>query len=211
MTEYPIETQEQRDSYLQRMRELLSVRMEQVKPRRYRHSLGVARTAAQLAQTYDVDPFLAEAAGLVHDWDKVLEDAELLARAAQYKIRIVGSPTLSVPLLHGPVAAVELPHMFPELPAETWQAVARHTVGATDMTPLDMVVFVADAIEPLRQGEYADELRGLVGKVSLTELFFKCFSQGLSYVILSGRYLYPSALTIYNSYAVTHESKKGSV
>ena len=146
----------------------------------------------------------------MHDWDKVLDDAELLARAAQYKVRIVGSPTRSVPLLHGPVAAVELPHMFPELPDEVWQAVARHTVAASDMTPLDMVVFVADAIEPMRQGDYADELRALVGTVSLTELFFKCFSQGLSYVILSGRYLYPAALSIYNSYAVAHESKKGS-
>ncbi len=210
MPDNPIETQEQQEAYLARMRELLSVRMEQVKPRRYKHSLGVARTAAQLAETYDVDPFLAQAAGLVHDWDKVLDDSELLARAAQYKIRIVGSPTLSVPLLHGPVAAVELPHLFPELPGEVWQAVARHTVAATDMTPLDMVVFVADAIEPLRQGDYADELRALVGKVSLTDLFFKCFSQGLSYVILSGRYLYPAALSIYNAYATANESKKGS-
>ncbi len=210
MPDNPIETQEQQEAYLARMRELLSVRMEQVKPRRYKHSLGVARTAAQLAETYDVDPFLAQAAGLVHDWDKVLDDSELLARAAQYKIRIVGSPTLSVPLLHGPVAAVELPHLFPELPDEVWQAVARHTVAATDMTPLDMVVFVADAIEPLRQGDYADELRALVGKVSLTDLFFKCFSQGLSYVILSGRYLYPAALSIYNAYATANESKKGS-
>ncbi len=210
MPDNPIETQEQQEAYLARMRELLSVRMEQVKPRRYKHSLGVARTAAQLAETYDVDPFLAQAAGLVHDWDKVLDDSELLARAAQYKIRIVGSPTLSAPLLHGPVAAVELPHLFPELPGEVWQAVARHTVAATDMTPLDMVVFVADAIEPLRQGDYADELRALVGKVSLTDLFFKCFSQGLSYVILSGRYLYPAALSIYNAYATANESKKGS-
>ncbi len=210
MPDNPIETQEQQEAYLARMRELLSVRMEQVKPRRYKHSLGVARTAAQLAEIYDVDPFLAQAAGLVHDWDKVLDDSELLARAAQYKIRIVGSPTLSVPLLHGPVAAVELPHLFPELPGEVWQAVARHTVAATDMTPLDMVVFVADAIEPLRQGDYADELRALVGKVSLTDLFFKCFSQGLSYVILSGRYLYPAALSIYNAYATANESKKGS-
>ncbi len=210
MPDNPTETKEQQEAYLARMRELLSVRMEQVKPRRYKHSLGVARTAAQLAETYEVDPFLSQAAGLVHDWDKVLDDSELLARAAQYKIRIVGSPTLSVPLLHGPVAAVELPHLFPELPDEVWQAVARHTVAATDMTPLDMVVFVADAIEPLRQGDYADELRALVGKVSLTDLFFKCFSQGLSYVILSGRYLYPAALSIYNAYATANESKKGS-
>lgn len=183
------------------MRELLDVRMKEVKPRRYKHSIGVARTASQLAETYGVDPFLAKAAGLVHDWDKVLDDSELLARAAQYRICLAGSPTYSAPLLHGLVAAVELPHLFPELPESVWQAVARHTVGAVDMTPLDMVVFIADAIEPMRQGDYADELRAAAGNVSLESLFFKCFSQGLSYVISTGRYLYPTAITIYNAYA----------
>lgn len=75
------------------------------------------------------------------------------------------------------------------------------TVGACDMTPLDMVVFVADAIEPNRHGDYAHALRKMVGKSSLDELFFSCFAQGLVYVIQSGRYLYPTAITIYNHYA----------
>lgn len=82
-----------------------------------------------------------------------------------------------------------------------FQAVDRHTVGACDMTPLDMVVFVADAIEPNRHGDYAHALRKMVGKSSLDELFFSCFAQGLVYVIQSGRYLYPTAITIYNHYA----------
>lgn len=69
------------------------------------------------------------------------------------------------------------------------------------MTPLDMVVFVADAIEPNRHGDYAHALRKMVGKFSLDELFFSCFAQGLVYVIQSGRYLYPTAITIYNHYA----------
>lgn len=69
------------------------------------------------------------------------------------------------------------------------------------MTPLDMVVFVADAIEPNRHGDYVHALRKMVGKSSLDELFFSCFAQGLVYVIQSGRYLYPTAITIYNHYA----------
>ena len=39
--------------YLTRMRELLSVRMEEGKPRRYKHSLGVARTAEHLVPVMD--------------------------------------------------------------------------------------------------------------------------------------------------------------
>ena len=188
-------------AYLERMREMLDVRMGDHRKRR-NHSLGVARIAAALAKTYGVDPFLAEAAGLVHDWDKVLDEAELLARAAQYGIEVAGSPTNSVQLLHGPVAAVELPQLFGELPSSVFQAIARHTVGAEDMTDLDMVVFVADAIEPMRKGAYAEELRAKVGKVDLVHLFFDCFAGGLTYVIDTRRNLYPTAITIYNHYAL---------
>lgn len=185
---------------LERMKALLEQRMVS-KPRRYTHSLGVASCAASLARAYGVDEFDAAAAGLLHDWDKVLDDHELLARAAHLGIEVAGSPAMAVGLLHGPVAARELPEFFPALDPGVFQAIARHTVGATNMTPLDMVVFVADAIEPGRRGDYAVRLREMVGRVSLDELFFQCFSQGLSYVISTGRYMYPTAIFIYNHYA----------
>ena len=69
------------------------------------------------------------------------------------------------------------------------------------MTPLDMVVFTADAIEPGRRGDYADRLRAMMGREPLEELFFQTFAQGLVYVISGGRYLYPTAIDIYNAYA----------
>lgn len=187
---------------LDQIRGALEAHMEPVKPKRYEHSLGVAETAGRLARTYGVDEFQATAAGYVHDWDKVLTNEELLARAERYGIKIFGPAECSVALLHGPVAAVELPRLFPDLPPAVFHAVDRHTVGAEDMSPLDMVVFVADAMEPHRKGDYADRLRELAGKVSLTELFFQCFSQGLVYVIQTGRYLYPTAVGIYNTYAM---------
>ena len=136
---------------LKRIQELLDVRMKD-KRKRYVHSLGVAETALHLAEVYGVDRFDAAAAGLIHDWDKVLSDDELVTRALHYGIKIAGSPSAATPLLHGPVAAYELPQLFPELSPAVFQAVDRHTVGACDMTPLDMVVFVADAIEPNRHG-----------------------------------------------------------
>ena len=126
---------------LKRIQELLDVRMKD-KRKRYVHSLGVAETALHLAEVYGVDRFDAAAAGLIHDWDKVLSDDELVARAIHYGIKVAGSPSAATPLLHGPVAAYELPQLFPELSPAVFQAVDRHTVGACDMTPLDMVVFV---------------------------------------------------------------------
>lgn len=186
---------------LARIEELLAVRMKDAR-KRHAHSLGVARTAYRLAHVYGVSAFDAVAAGLLHDWDKVVASDELVMRAIRYGVKVAGSPALAVPLLHGPVAARELPELFPELPASVFQAIDRHTVAACDMTPLDMVVFVADAIEPGRRGSYAENLREMVGHAALSELFFACFSQGLTYVIQSGRYLYPTALDVYNHYAL---------
>ena len=191
---------DQQRARLEEIRSLLEVRMRD-KERRYIHSLGVAQTAVNLAREYGVDEYDAAYAGLLHDWDKVLGDHEILARSAQYGIEVAGSPSAAVGLLHGPVAAYELPHIFEDASPAVCRAVARHTIGAVDMSALDMVVFIADAIEPHRRGAYAEELRSLVGSVSLDELFFRCFSQGLTYVISGGRYLYPTAVTIYNVYA----------
>lgn len=191
---------DQQRARLEEIRSLLEVRMRD-RERRYIHSLGVAQTAVNLAREYGVDEYDAAYAGLLHDWDKVLGDHEILARSVQYGIEVAGSPSAAVGLLHGSVAAYELPHIFEDASPAVCRAVARHTIGAVDMSALDMVVFIADAIEPHRHGAYAEELRSLVGSVSLDELFFRCFSQGLTYVISGGRYLYPTAVTIYNVYA----------
>ena len=76
---------------LKRIQELLDVRMKD-KRKRYVHSLGVAETALHLAEVYGVDRFDAAAAGLIHDWDKVLSDDELVARALHYGIKALLPP-----------------------------------------------------------------------------------------------------------------------
>ena len=86
---------------LQRIHELLDVRMKD-KRKRYVHSLGVAETALHLAEVYGVDRFDAAAAGLIHDWDKVLSDDELVARARikesglPFDVRYIQIPALAI-------------------------------------------------------------------------------------------------------------------
>ena len=120
------------------------------KPKRLAHSLSVARCAEELAETYDVDPFLARVSGLLHDWDKVVPHDELVGRARSLGIDMGVRLELVEPLLHGIVAARELPSVFPELPDAVWHAIEVHTTAAPVMSDLDMVLFVADGIEPLR-------------------------------------------------------------
>lgn len=184
---------------IDRLERDLVERMGEANPKRLAHSLSVARTAEELAITYGVDPYLARVAGILHDWDKVVPRDELMSRAKALDIDFGVDLALVEPLLHGVVAARELPEVYPELPSEVFQAIERHTIGACDMTSLDAVVFVADGIEPLRTGTIGiQETRDMVGKASLDELFWNSFVGGISYVLDTRRYLYPGTVEIYN-------------
>ena len=102
------------------------------KPRRLAHSLSVAKTAERLALTYGVDPFLARAAGLLHDWEKACSASEQLAHARELGIDLGVELELVHSVLHGMIAARVLPSRYPELPPSVWHAVAVHTSASAD-------------------------------------------------------------------------------
>lgn len=175
--------------------------MRALRPARYLHSLSVAATAEQLALAYGADAFAARVAGILHDWDKVLSPEEQVERARALGISLGGVDLgLVQPLLHSLTAAAALPARYPDLPASVWQAISRHTVAAVDMSDLDMVLFVADGIEPIRRDVPAiRRVRSLVERrAPLDEVFWASFSSGVAYVIQTERYLYPGTLDIYN-------------
>lgn len=167
--------------------------------RRLEHVHGVALTCGALAARYGVDPFAAQAAGLLHDWDKHLTLDELWAKVDAFGIAVPRDDRLA-PLLHSWTAAASLPLTFPELPPEVFRAVGRHTVGAVDMTGLDMVLFVADMVEPTRAGDHVAALRALVGGTPLEGVYAACLRQSILYVLETGRYLHPGAIEAWNAW-----------
>lgn len=172
-----------------------------VKPKRFRHSLGVSETAASMARTYGGDVRLARLAGLLHDWDKGYDDDGARARVDELGLTDELASYRNMPhLLHGPTAAAALKRDFPSLPAELLQAIARHTTGAPDMTDLDMIVYVADAIEPSRDYEGIDELRSSVGKASLEELFLSTFEHVLDNLVSRRKLIHPDTVIVWNHY-----------
>lgn len=188
----------------------LTAHMKEAKPGRYHHSLSVAATAEQMALAYGIDPLQARVAGILHDWDKVLDAQQQLALAERLDIDLGVELALVQPLLHGLTAARQLPARYPNLPSTVWQAIERHTIGHADMTPLDMVVFVADGIEPKRRDVPAiHETRVLVDtRAPLEDVYWMSFSRGVSYVIDTERYLYPGTLDIYNELVLRRKNQK---
>lgn len=176
--------------------------MYEVKPKRFVHSISVGHMAETMALVYDVNPFYAGIAGILHDWDKVLSTEETLARACACKLDMGGAPYQNVVgLIHGPLAACELPKYYPWLPQEVLGAISKHTTADLEMSDLDKIVYVADLIEPGRP-EFSGiaQVRDLFKKgASLDELYQASFMETLSYVVASRKYLYPKSVAIYNA------------
>ena len=178
----------------------LKFHMYDKNPKRFAHSISVGHCAETLAQVYGADMFSARVAGILHDWEKLLSDADTLKLAERFRIQVEAPYQKIVGLLHGPLAAKTLPAIYPWLSNEILSAIQKHTAGDRQMSKLDKILYVADLIEPLRPNFTAVEesrnvyLRG----GSLDELYESAFCNVMMYVISSRRYLYPNSIALYN-------------
>ncbi|MDR2957565.1 MAG: nicotinate-nucleotide adenylyltransferase, partial [Coriobacteriales bacterium] len=146
---------------------------------RYTHTVNVVQTASNLASQYGVDIPQARLAALLHDWDKDQPLTELVTAANRFGIEVSVRPEK---LLHAQTGAAVLGDLYPELPAEVIQAISRHTTGAINMTDLDMVIYVADMIEPGRSKGDMAALRSQAGRLPLTLLFQNALQSTIQYL-----------------------------
>jgi predicted HD superfamily hydrolase involved in NAD metabolism len=122
---------------------------------RYKHVLGVAKAARQLALQNDCDPDKAEVAGLLHDAAKQLPlpDMQELARQS-FGDSLDDAIMTNGGLLHG-YAAVTIARTKYHLTDEDFLAsLAHHTTGAEVMGTLEKIIFVADYIEENRDFDW---------------------------------------------------------
>ena len=186
---------------------------QRVGPKRFEHCVNVSDTCVMLAKRYGVDVKKARLAGILHDWDKGMDDDEARARVYELGMESEIDPYTveHMPrVLHGITAARALGNEFPGMPSDVLQAISRHTTAAIDMSELDMVLYIADAIEPGRQFGRIDELRAAVGEVSLEELYFQTYEYWVFLLFERRKTLHPDTIRIWNSYAAKFERKKVS-
>jgi nicotinate-nucleotide adenylyltransferase len=134
-------------------------------PRRYAHTLGVAKMAVRLAELFC--PHLSRelcAAGLLHDLTKEQTTEAQREILARHGVSLRPDEAASAKIWHGMTAALEIPRRFPQWATDTViTAVRWHTTGHADMTVPEAIIYLAD---------YIEEGRALPECVALRELFF---------------------------------------
>ena len=134
-----------RDQLLDLLRQVLS-------EEKYTHSLGVEKTAVELAKIYHVDEKKAGLAGLVHDITKCMDNVAL---AKEYGIENFTSKKT----LHAYTGAVYIERNAITKDNDIINAVKYHTTGREAMSMLEKIIYLADLIEPGRDYQAVEKIR----------------------------------------------------
>lgn len=177
------------------MRKLL---MSRLKKNRFAHSIGVANTAVDLAKRFNVDADKAYIAGLLHDCARQFENEQLPVEAAKRKVPIIDIEYVVPLLLHAPIGAVMVKTDYGVDDPEIIRAIARHTVADADMSPLDMIIYFADMIEPHRDYPGVKNLRQMAKTATLEQMFLEGLNQTVAYVVQKGSLMHPKTVAARN-------------
>jgi len=177
------------DQWLDKLHPLLSAS-------RFAHTLYVAACARGLAKKHGVDEETAVCAALLHDCAKCmpLEEMQAIARAngLTEDERVLADGNL----LHSIVGAFVAERDFGVKEPRILEAIACHTLGRRGMTPLDMIVFLADKIEASRAAYPLLEAIRQRAETDLPQAVHLSLTSTVDYVRGRGGCLHPATLEV---------------
>ncbi|HEY1682510.1 MAG TPA: bis(5'-nucleosyl)-tetraphosphatase (symmetrical) YqeK [Candidatus Tumulicola sp.] len=157
---------------------------------RYAHCVRVARSAELLAMRHGVSSEKARVAGMLHDLARLYTADRLVGECRTRNIAIDAFEAAHPIVLHAPLSAALAEELFGVRDPEITSAIARHTLAAAAMSPLDCIVYIADGVEP---GRTFDERASLwdTAMEDLHEGMKAVLYHGLLYTISHGRVVAP--------------------
>ena len=142
------------------MEELEQVVISLLKPNRVKHVLGCRDTAVELAKHWGADVTDAARAGILHDITKAIDGPLQLTLCDAYG-KILSDFSRKYPkTLHALTGSMVAERIFGENEAVV-SAIEHHTTGKADMNLLEMIIYVADYMEPNRDFPGVEKLREL--------------------------------------------------
>lgn len=195
------------EDFFEQAKKELKTRLDE---KRFEHSVLVSKMAGELASIYGIDERKAKIAGLLHDWDKSYSDVEIKERARCFNVDVPEDMIDDMPyVLHAHTAARCLKERFPQIEPDVLQAIDRHTSAAIDMSDLDMLIYIADVLEPSRCYNDVEKVRSEIGKVSLEELFVLTYQHVFISLIKRNKRVHPQTSEVWNYYIM--RQRQGSV
>jgi len=164
---------------------------DHVSEKRRIHTYGVVGTAKELAKRYGADAEKAETAALYHDMFRSSPDGILNQYVDEF--RLGEEYRNNANLSHGKIAAAVMERDWGITDRDILNAVRYHTTGRAGMSPLEKVIFLADAIEPGRDYPQVETLRKL-SEESLDQACLFLAERSIDYIKERGLFLHEDTI-----------------
>ena len=141
-------------------------RLESLPDKLQSHIFRVRDVGLELAARHGIDESRAELAVLAHDVARAAKKAEMLRLADGFGLPVLDIERRAPILLHGPVGAELLRREDGLDDPEILEAVRWHSTGHPALTPLGLLVFIADKLEPrkIKSYPYQPELQAIANE-----------------------------------------------
>ncbi len=167
---------------------------------RYIHSIGTAECAKELAKRYGLDENKAYFCGLIHDCAKCLPNNELKSIICNCDNLCEGE--LSNPkTYHAPAGAILAKKEFNIDDDEILSAIRWHTLGKTDMSDFEKIIFLADKIEnKTRPAEWIEPIKAVLDEENgLNKALLMCYKNTIKSLVDRNLTICFATIEIYNS------------
>ncbi len=164
---------------------------------RYEHSLGTAECAKELAQRFGLDEKKAYLCGLIHDCAKCFSNEELRNSICDCEWLCEGE--LENPkTYHAPAGAILAKQELGICDEEVLSATRWHTLGNSEMSDFEKVIFIADKIEKrTRPIEYREPIEKALEK-GLDNALLICYGNTIKSLVDRNLKICYQTIDIYN-------------
>lgn len=191
----------QGDRYIDIIRPLLS-------EKRFLHSLGVAKSAAELADRYGADREKAYTAGILHDIMKDTDGRKQLQIIEDSGIMFGSLDRAEPKLWHAKAGAAYVRQRLGE-DEEIVRAIACHTTAKGGMTLLEKVLFLADFISEDRDYDGVEQMRKATLR-SMEEGLEIALSFSIVDLVERRKAVHPDTLDAYNELVLQQRAVGGT-
>lgn len=165
---------------------------------RFEHTLGVEKTAREMARVFGVDEEQAALAGLLHDCAKCMPLERMLKAAKREEIDPVMKESKA--LMHAVAGRCVARDVYNVEDETVLDAIRWHTTGRADMTPLDKIIYLADMIEPNRKPYPGLEALRALCMEDLDRAMHTALTMSLNHVREQGKTLHPDTMAALAAY-----------
>ncbi len=152
---------------------------ENLSSKKKEHVEAVLQMANQLADIYGEDKEKIKIAVMVHDAFKELTDEELNEYVKKFNLDeyYLNNKNLS----HGKVASKYLEKELQIKDKEILDAVSYHTTGRANMSMIEKIVYIADAVEHTRRFPGVSKMRSMA-LIDIDDACIMCMDNMISYL-----------------------------